>query len=220
MNAMVSFRANAVGNLSARREQRDAAKTQIQSNFVARLKGIQKAVLGLQAASSTSSDNLKAAGSAANSAKAAEGTSGSGSSGSTVPSKELDRDAFLSLLIQQMTNQDPLEPMSNEDMVAQLAQFSALEQMEKLNGSFEELSTGFDFLNGNIDQLNFISAQGMLGKFVEGISAEGELISGEVESVHLSGSVVVLTVDGQAMPMSGVIGVTTQRPETTEDSGS
>jgi flagellar basal-body rod modification protein FlgD len=213
MNALVSFRSNAVGNLSARPEQRDAARMQIQSNFAARLQGILKAVQGASVADTSKAAETEAPAAA----KATEETTGTDT---TVPKKDLDRDAFLRLLIQQMTNQDPLEPTSNEEMVAQLAQFSALEQMEKLNKSFETMSGSFDFLNGNIDQLNFISAQGLLGKFVEGVSVDGEIISGEVESVHLAGSVVMLTVNGKPMPMSGVVGIANQRPAEAETEGS
>ncbi len=55
------------------------------------------------------------------------GTWGLGGSG------ELGRDAFLRLLITQMQMQDPLEPMKSEDFVAQLAQFSSVEQLETAN---------------------------------------------------------------------------------------
>lgn len=46
---------------------------------------------------------------------------------------------FLSLLVTQLQNQNPLEPMSNQDMSAQLALFSQLEQLENLNQSFDQV---------------------------------------------------------------------------------
>lgn len=42
---------------------------------------------------------------------------------------ELDKDAFINLLVTQMKYQDPLDPVDNSEMLAQLAQFTALEQM-------------------------------------------------------------------------------------------
>lgn len=48
---------------------------------------------------------------------------------------KLDKDDFLMLLVTQMKYQDPLEPESNTEYVAQLAQFSSLEQMENLNNT-------------------------------------------------------------------------------------
>ncbi len=46
---------------------------------------------------------------------------------------------FMNLLVTQLQNQNPLEPMSNQDMSAQLAQFSQLEQLETLNQSFNQV---------------------------------------------------------------------------------
>lgn len=49
---------------------------------------------------------------------------------------DLGEDAFLQILIAQMQNQDPLEPTSDTEFIAQMAQFSALEQMQALNQNF------------------------------------------------------------------------------------
>ena len=50
---------------------------------------------------------------------------------------ELDRDAFLMLLVTQMQHQDPLNPMDDRDFLAQMAQFSALEQQQHMTRSME-----------------------------------------------------------------------------------
>ena len=52
----------------------------------------------------------------------------------------LDKDAFLQLLVTQMQYQDPLDPQDNSEYVAQLAQFSALEQMTNVYKSVSEVS--------------------------------------------------------------------------------
>ncbi len=65
-------------------------------------------------------------------------TTGS-SQAAAVPSKELDRDAFLSLLITQLQNQDPLNPTDSAEFTAQLAQFSSLEQLGNVNENLEQL---------------------------------------------------------------------------------
>ena len=54
-------------------------------------------------------------------------------------SQFIGKDGFLKLLITQLQNQDPLDPMKNEEFAAQLAQFSSLEQMQNLNESFGQL---------------------------------------------------------------------------------
>ncbi|HZX20879.1 MAG TPA: flagellar hook capping FlgD N-terminal domain-containing protein [Clostridia bacterium] len=52
-------------------------------------------------------------------------------------SGDLDKDAFLRLLITQLQNQDPLNPMEDREFIAQMAQFSSLEQMQNLNKTLE-----------------------------------------------------------------------------------
>ena len=116
---------------------------------------------------------------------------------------ELGKDAFLQLLVLQLRNQDPLNPQDNQEMLAQLAQFSSLEQMNNLNENFNELT-------GNIDQLNFINATGLLGHRVSGLDINGIPREGIVEGVHLDGSIVTLTVDGELMSMAGVLQIDKQ----------
>lgn len=58
-------------------------------------------------------------------------------------SNELGQDAFLKLMITQMNNQDPLEPQKNSEFVAQLAQFSSVEGLDKLNNTVEDMNQGF-----------------------------------------------------------------------------
>ena len=48
-------------------------------------------------------------------------------------STALDRDAFLHLLVSQLQHQDPTQPLDDGQFVAQLAQFSSLEQMQQMN---------------------------------------------------------------------------------------
>ena len=55
---------------------------------------------------------------------------------SGAPSNELDKNAFLQLLITQMKYQDPLNPMDDKDFLGQMAQFTALEQMQNLNKAY------------------------------------------------------------------------------------
>ena len=57
--------------------------------------------------------------------------------------EELGKNEFLELLVAQLNNQNPLEPQNNGDFIAQLAQFSTVEGVEKLNGSMESILSGY-----------------------------------------------------------------------------
>lgn len=61
----------------------------------------------------------------------------------TKKSNDLGQDAFLQLMITQMKNQDPLSPQNNTEFVAQLAQFSSVQGLEKLNTNFNNFSSSF-----------------------------------------------------------------------------
>ena len=58
-------------------------------------------------------------------------------------SNELGQTAFLELMITQLNNQDPLSPQDNTEFIAQLAQFSSVEGLERLNTNFDNFSSSF-----------------------------------------------------------------------------
>lgn len=62
---------------------------------------------------------------------------------SATQNKELGKDQFLNLLVAQLNNQNPLEPQGNGEFIAQLAQFSTVEGVEKLNSSMETILSGY-----------------------------------------------------------------------------
>jgi len=203
MDPVIAFRSNALGNLLPNRAQRNQALLNVTSNFRAKLDALSGR--GAQA-KAVQAAYAKSVADAGGSQKASTTSAKAGAN------NELDRDAYLQLLVTQLSNQDPLDPVDNSQMIAQLAQFSSLEQMQNLNDSFETLT-------GNVDQLNFISAQGLLGRYVEGLDLDGNPIKGEVESVALNGSIVVLTVGGKPMAMSGVMAIADKVPPEAEKSG-
>ena len=59
-------------------------------------------------------------------------------------STNIDKDAFLTLLVVQLQNQDPTAPQSNTEFIAQLATFSSLEQLTKINEAVTTMAKFFD----------------------------------------------------------------------------
>jgi flagellar hook assembly protein FlgD len=60
---------------------------------------------------------------------------------------------FLSLLVAQLKNQDPLNPVENQDFVAQLAQFSSLEQLVTVNEGMDAFNDKLKYLNEGVDYI-------------------------------------------------------------------
>lgn len=111
------------------------------------------------------------------------------------PGGELGRDAFLQLLVTQLRNQDPLNPLEARDMVVQLAQFSTLEQLHNLTQGMSDLALGMESLNLGVESLNIgsvrLEAMALLGRAVRLVGGS----SGLVTAVNLAGGLPELTLD-------------------------
>jgi flagellar basal-body rod modification protein FlgD len=88
----------------------------------------------------------------------------SGSSLNTATRNTLDKDDFLHLLITKLTHQDPMKPMDDEAFVAQLAQFSSLEQLQNMNQSLDS-SLEWDYLQ--MQTINNTMATSLIGKEID-----------------------------------------------------
>lgn len=86
--------------------------------------------------------------------------------------RNLDQDDFLKILITQLQNQNPSQPMEDREFIAQMAQFSSLGQMTKMSDKFTELSAA---LKGS-------GAMNLIGRDVR-ITRGDTLVTGTVEAV-------------------------------------
>lgn len=112
----------------------------------------------------------------------------------------LGKDEFMKLLTTQMQYQDPLNPQDDTDFIAQLAQFSSLEQMQNLNSTF-----------------NNTSAYALIDKYVEieHSEANGEHSSAEgiVDSVKINKNGAQVIIDGQAFDVDDIYKVSAPTDE-------
>ncbi|WP_147819194.1 flagellar hook assembly protein FlgD [Salidesulfovibrio onnuriiensis] len=88
--------------------------------------------------------------------------------------KSVDQESFLTLLVAQLTHQDPMNPMEDTDMTSQLAEFSSLEQLTSIN-------TGIENLGSAQERTDMLTAVSFIGKSVRAsgynISKEGTTVS-------------------------------------------
>lgn len=113
------------------------------------------------------------------------------------PSKELDKETFLKLLVAQLSNQDPSSPMDTSDMMAQTTQLSMMESLSEIQASSREQFAL---------QMRMASAD-LVGQQVSWTDAAGKAQSGVVDSVDYSQSVPVLTVGTTTIPLDAIGGV-------------
>ena len=117
-------------------------------------------------------------------------------------SQQLDRNAFTQLLVTQLQNQDPLSPQSNEELAAQLAQFSSLEQIEIVNENLVGLAQ-LGQSNALIDQITGASA--LVGQTVAYLDSEtGARVEGAVEFAKVQDGRVFLGIGGIDVPLDQV----------------
>lgn len=139
---------------------------------------------------------------AINSVRAAAATpSQLGSTNTNTKQSQMDKDAFLKLLSTQLKYQDPMNPMSNQDFLAQTAQFSSLEQMANIADGFKaqlitsQMDTGVE----------------MIGKTVTWQPAADTVTgdvpptqTGKVEKVVVIDGAVMLRINDKNVPVSSV----------------
>jgi flagellar basal-body rod modification protein FlgD len=107
-----------------------------------------------------------------------------GSSGTTnLQANSLGMEDFLKILLTQLTYQDPLKPMDNQQFMAQMAQFTSLEQTQQLNNKIATLITNQAALQ----------SVGLIGKTVDITTSTGAA-TGTVSALSLAGDSPLLTV--------------------------
>jgi len=125
-------------------------------------------------------------------------TGNQSSSGNTLGNTNLSESDFLTLLVQQLQNQDPLNPISNAEFATQLAQFSTVEGITQLNQNISNLLVLQDLGEG----------ANLIGKTVSYVpNGSSTPKQGTVSGVQINNGQIQLTVGADTMSLSQLRGV-------------
>lgn len=116
---------------------------------------------------------------------------------SRIPVNTLGQNEFLKLLVTKMTSQDPMNPQGDQEFIAQMAQFSSLEQSKQMTSDIAALT-----------------ANGMIGREVsinDGVSKDP--IEGVVSSIAIKGGAPHVVVGGKHYALSNVTYITPYVPQ-------
>ena len=112
---------------------------------------------------------------------------------------------FLQLLSTELQNQDPLQPMDDTAYLAQMAQFTSLQQVSTLSNTMSQMSS---------NQQN-LAASSYLGQMVTMNTGNNSTVSGLVTGVDLSGTTPNLQVNGISYPLTSLLSVSSASSSTT-----
>ena len=130
-----------------------------------------------------------------------------GSAGATTatPKNTLTTQDFLQLLSTELQNQDPLQPMDDTAYLAQMAQFTSLQQVSTLSTTMAQMSS---------NQQSF-AASSYIGQKVTMDNGNGSTVSGVVTGVDLSGTAPNLQINGTSYPLTSLLSVSSAAASTT-----
>ncbi len=106
-------------------------------------------------------------------------------------SSTLGKDDFLKLLMTQLQNQDPTSPMQDTEFIAQMVQFTSLEQLTNLNST--------------LNNTHMLQASMMIGKTLTYKNQQDEEVSSIVKSVSFRGGQTTFQLDAETIDASQII---------------
>jgi flagellar basal-body rod modification protein FlgD len=121
---------------------------------------------------------------------------------------------FMNLLVTQLKNQDPTDPISDQDFAAQMAQFTSLQETSNMNttltnySQLSELGTGAGLIGATVTSTQDDS------------SGNPTTTSGTVTAVGMTNNTVYLTVNGTQVPLSSITSVTPTTASSASTTGS
>ena len=107
---------------------------------------------------------------------------------------EMDKDAFMKLLVAQLKYQDPLSPSDPAEFLAQTAQFTSVEKLEHIATQVSEQTWA----------LALNTAGSLVGQEISFLRMDGTTGSGQVSSATTDPEGIVLNVDGEQVPLGAI----------------
>ncbi len=119
-----------------------------------------------------------------------------GSTQTPVPDafQKLDTDVFLKLLVTELSNQDPLEPMNSEQIVNQMSQIRAIQANTQLTTTLEAVLLG----------QNVATASSLLGRTIAGLTDDSKTVTGRVDRVSVVGGEARLQVGNSTVSLKNI----------------
>lgn len=124
--------------------------------------------------------------------------------GSEPPSENslrgLDMDHFLKLMLTELQNQDPLNPLENDQLLQQISQIREVGATDRLTDTLDAVLLG----------QNVSSATGLIGKSIEALDSRGNRVGGTVDRVSIADGEPTLHVGDAEISLNNVVEIRTQ----------
>jgi len=122
-----------------------------------------------------------------------------GQTGDQAPStmnkfNDMDLQSFITMLVAEMQQQDPMNPMDSSEILGQISQIQQISTSQQLNDTLQSVLLG----------QNLASANNMLNRTIDGLTDDGRHVSGVVDKVTIDNDVVNLHIGSDTVRLSNV----------------
>ncbi len=105
---------------------------------------------------------------------------------------------FTNMLVAELQNQDPTQPVTNSDLMQEVGQIQSIQATQQLTTTLQSVLLG----------QNVATAGNLIGRSVQGQDANGNPVSGTVSSVSIANGAATLNVGSSTMPLGNVSQIT------------
>jgi flagellar basal-body rod modification protein FlgD len=135
-------------------------------------------------------------------------SSASNTTGNTV---QKTSDQFMTILLAQLKNQNPMEPMKDSDMMTQMTQLNSLQELQSIKSQMDLLTAS--------NAASF--AASLIGKNIKAVLPDGTKVEGLVDGTNFNQGLYLLSVNGKDIPLSSILQITApvNTPKTTAQTG-